>query len=522
MPVRVSSQLALQSDLSGEGSIATLPRLDWDSRTRRGPLDFVRGLGNWAAGDGPAYQRLAAALRAAVRRGDAGPGERLPAERVLARLLAVSRTTVVAAYEILRQEQWLESRQGSGTRVSSGSGGAARLPADDGGGSFRGHPVYRGLVEGSGGTIEFLGAHLPGGDLLVKDLATPDRRALAALVRTPGYLPMGLPALRQAIAVYLSGRGLPTTDEQVLVTCGAQQAIAIAGAAFLRRGDAVVLENPTYLGAIDIFTSLGARLTPVPVGREGVQAEVLREIAARTGPRLLYLMPTFQNPTGALMPERQRRAVARLARELSVPIVEDNTLADLSLTGSPPPPLASFEPEAPILTVGSLSKLFWGGLRVGWIRASEGLLARIAKRKIMADLGGSLLSQLAAVRLLAKADRVREMRRREMRERFDWLTKLLARHLPDWSWAPPAGGLSLWVRLPRGSANEFAQVALRHGVSVVPGSLASPDGGFSDHLRLPFVLERAPMEEGIARLSRAWAAYAATARRERASLDVLV
>ena len=499
-----------------------MSRLDWDARTRRGPLEFARGLGAWSQGDGPAYQRLAAALRASIRRGEPGPGEKLPAERVLAKLLAVSRTTVVAAYELLRQEEWLESRQGSGTRVSSGRAGAGALAAEDAGTSVRGNPVYRGLVEGSGGTIEFLGAHLSAGDWLVKDLATPDRRALAELARTPGYLPMGLPELRRAIAAYLSRRGLPTVEEQVLVTCGAQQAVAIAGAAFLRRGDAVVLENPTYLGAIDIFTSLGARLTPVDVGREGVRAEALREIAARTGPRLLYLMPTFQNPTGALMPERQRRAVARLARELAVPLVEDNTLADLSLGAAPPPPLAAFEPEAPILTVGSLSKLFWGGLRVGWIRAAEPLLARIAKRKIMADLGGSLLSQLAAVRLLGKADRVREMRRAQVRERFDLLTKLLARHLPEWTWAPPAGGLSLWVRLPRGSADEFAAVALRHGVSVVPGSLASPDGGFGDHLRLPFVIERAQMEEGVARLARAWAAFGASAPRKRTSLDVIV
>jgi DNA-binding transcriptional MocR family regulator len=133
-----------------------------------------------------------------------------------------------------------------------------------------------------------------------------------------------------------------------------------------------------------------------------------------------------------------------------------------------------------------------------------------------------MLSQLAAVRLLARAGEVRELRRREMRERLDWLTKLLARHLPEWTWAPPSGGLSLWVRLPRGNADEFAQVALRHGVSIVPGSLASPDGRFSDHLRLPFVLERPRMEEGVERLARAWASYGAAARRERASLDVLV
>jgi DNA-binding transcriptional MocR family regulator len=496
--------------------------MDWGARAARGAREFARSLGNWSEGEGPAYRRLAAALRAAIRLGEVAPGERLPAERVLARLLAVSRTTVVSAYEILRQEDWLESRQGSGTRVASGGGGGVDLRPEEGAGSFRGHPVYRGLIEGSGGTIEFLGAHLASADFLVRDLAAVDRRTLSELARTPGYLPMGLPALRQAIATYLSARGLPTLEEEVLVTCGAQQAIAIAGAAFLRRGDAVVLENPTYLGAIDIFTSLGARLTPVPVGREGARVEALRDIAARTAPRLIYLMPTFQNPTGALMPERQRRAVARLVRELRVPLVEDNTLADLSLGGPPPPPLAAYEPDAPILTVGSLSKLFWGGLRIGWIRASEELLSRIARRKIMADLGSSVLSQLAAVRLLKRADEVREVRRREMRERLDRLTRLLERHLPEWKWAPPAGGLSLWARLPRGSADEFAQVAVRHGVSIVPGPLASPDGSLSDYLRLPFVLERGPMEEGVQRLARAWAAYSPAARRERTSLDVLV
>ena len=172
--------------------------------------------------------------------------------------------------------------------------------------------------------------------------------------------------------------------------------------------------------------------------------------------------------------------------------------------------------------MGSLSKLFWGGLRVGWIRASEALLTRIARRKIIAALGGSVLSQLAAVRLLGRADEIRDLRCRELKEKLGTLTRLLTRHLPDWTWTPPSGGLSLWARLPRGNADEFAQVALRHGVSVVPGSLASPEGGAPDYLRLPFVLDPEPMEEGVRRMARAWASYGAAARRERASLDVLV
>ncbi|MGE5413767.1 MAG: PLP-dependent aminotransferase family protein [Syntrophomonadaceae bacterium] len=415
------------------------------------------------------------------------------------------------------------SRRGSGTRVrGSPSRGPALRLRDDPSASFRRHPVYRSLVEGSGGTIEFLGAHLPAPAMLPRELASLDEAALRELARGPGYLPMGLPALRQAIARHMTGWGVPTSEEQVLVTHGAQQAIGLAGALFLERGDAVVLEDPTYLGSIDIFAGLGARLETVPVGGDAAWLSRLKTVIARTAPRLVYLMPTFHNPTGAVMSETCRRGLARLARELKVPIVEDNTLADLSLSGKPSAPIAAFDPSAPILTIGSLSKLFWGGLRIGWIRGSEELLAQITRLKIMADLGGSLVGQLGAVRLLARADGVRASRRREMRERLDRLTALLAKHLPSWKWSEPAGGLSLWVELPEGDANAFAQVALRHGVAVVPGTLTSPAGGCGDRLRLPFVLDAAPMKEGVERMARAWAAYAGREIRARGAAGVLV
>jgi DNA-binding transcriptional MocR family regulator len=482
---------------------------------------FVTALGNWAAGDGPAYRRLADSLKQAIERGEVAAGARLPAERELSRLLSLSRTTVVAAYELLRDERLVESRQGSGTRVRGGQMRAGPF-REDPAGSFRRHPVYRGLIEGSGGTIEFLGAHLPACEGVLRDLSAADRAALAELAKGPGYVPLGLPELRRSIAGHMAGWGLPTSPDQVLVTSGAQQAIGLAASLFLERGDSVVVENPTYLGAIDIFAAQGARLVPVPVGEGGVNVEALRDAIARAKPRLIYLMPTYQNPTGAVLSERDRRRVARLTIDSGVPLVEDNTLADLSLGPAPPPPIAAFAGAAPVLTVGSMSKLFWGGLRVGWIRASEEVIARIAKLKIMADLGGSLVGQFAAVRLLGEASRVRQARRREIRERLERLTKLFGKHLPDWTWAPPAGGLSLWVKLPHGDANEFAQVALRHGVSVVPGPLTSPDGSCADRLRVPYVLEAGPMTEGVERLARAWAGYSATARRERESLGVLV
>lgn len=495
---------------------------NWTEGRRGGstPAALVHGLGSWAAREGPLFQRLADALRASMETGELPAGTLLPAERQLAGLLKVSRTTVVAAYETLRQEARIESRQGSGTRVlqtaSSGS-----LPGADASPSFRQNPVYRGLVEDSAETIGFLGAHLPGTGFLPSDLGFLACE-LPKWTRRHGYVPAGLPELRQAVARHISGWGLPTSEDQVLITSGAQQAIGLAGALCLRPGEAVALEDPTYLGAVDVFGHLGARLVPVGVDRQGMRLDLLRQALQRVPARLVYLMPTFQNPTGASMPERTRRELARLCDELALPLLEDHTLSDLTLGAEPPPPVAAFSQSGLVMTVGSLSKLFWGGLRIGWIRAAEPLLARLLRTKLTMDLGSALPSEILAVKLLSRVDRAKRARRREVRELYDRLTALLKKHLPSWSWTAPAGGLSLWVRLPHGDANAFAQVALRHGVSVVPGTLTSPSGGCSDHLRLPFVLEPDQMTEGVQRLARAWEDFSPEARRMRAGPAVLV
>jgi DNA-binding transcriptional MocR family regulator len=436
--------------------------------------DFLRGLGGWRLGQGPAYVRLADSVRAAIEAGDVPPGAKIPAERTLARLLAVSRTTVVAAYEKLRHEGWLESRQGSGTRARRPGSASPALARE--GGAAAAHRIYRVLAEPQAGMVEFLAAHLPGAGGLAPILARAASDSAQDWSREPGYYPLGLPELRRVVARYLTGLGLPSSEEQVLITSGAQQAIALASSLLLRRGDTVVLEDPTYLGAVDVFQSLGSKLLAVRVGDDGIDFALLSEAMRRASPRLVYLMPTYQNPTGSVLSERHRRQLARLSEQLQIPVVEDNTLAELSLSGEPPPPIGAFSAKAPILTVGSLSKLFWGGLRVGWIRASEAIVGRLAPIKTMSDLGSSVLSQTAALTLFRDVERIRAMRRRECAGRMEELASELKRKLPSWTWNPPAGGLSLWVRLPHGNAPEFARVAQRHGVSVLPGNFASPEG----------------------------------------------
>lgn len=473
-----------------------------------GPSALGSSLVGWSSGHGPLYQQLADAIRDAVTRGAMQSGTRLPTERALAVELSVSRSTVVAAYDLLRDEGWLESRQGSGTWVRRHAS-VVRFGEDRPGFVGRATTSFRALIEGVGDGIEFTCAALPAGDLFERPAAA---RALEELARTAhdsiGYEAVGHLPLRVAIAEHLTRRWrLPTAAEEIVVTTGAQQAIGLAAALYSRPGDVALVEDPTYLTAIDMLTAAGVRLLAVPVGVQGVRPERVREAAIASSARFAYLMPTFHNPTGSVMPERERRELAYLAQDLQMPIVEDLTVADLTLGEEPPPPIGAYQADVPVLTIGSLSKVLWGGLRIGWIRAPEPVIQRLARMKLVTDHGSSVVSQVMALGLMDDLDEIRGQRRSLARERKALLESLLRERLPDWRWDEPSGGLCLWVRIPSGSATAFAQVANRHGVTVVAGPMTSVDGHFGDRIRLPFVLEPAELRQGVERLATAWAEY---------------
>ena len=224
------------------------------------PSALVGALGKWSDGDGPVYRRLARTLEALIDRGEIEPGSRLPAERVLAAALAVSRTTVVVGLRRAARRR-SASRAGEGAaracavRPSRGPGLRLR---EDPSGSFRRHPVYRSLVDGPGDTIEFLGAHLPAPDMLpARARPTSTRSRCASSRAAPGTCRWVCRRCAGDRAAPRRAGASPTTEEQVMVTHGAQQAIGLAGALFLERGDTVVVEDPTYLGSIDIFAGLG-------------------------------------------------------------------------------------------------------------------------------------------------------------------------------------------------------------------------------------------------------------------------
>ena len=466
-------------------------------------MDVAPLFRNWASGSGPMYSRLASAMRAAIESGEMPGGTRLPPERPLAEALEVSRTTVVLAYQRLRDEGLVESRQGSGSWVPRRAGSKAPSRLEERDRSYLGDSLTRAAAFEPEGSIGFMGACLPGPSVPLDEVWRAAEADVAELAMGSGYSPQGWAPLRRGIAADFERRGVPTTPDEILVTTGAQQAIDLVARLLVSRGEGVVLEDPTYLGAIDAFALAGAQLIPVPVGTTGV---ALRQAVEQAEPALVYLVPTFQNPTGGVMAEADRREVARLAEDRTVAVLEDESLSDLSFGPEPPPPIARFAPRASVLTVGSMSKLFWGGLRVGWVRAPRPLIARLTRIKVVSDLSGSVLSQALAARLLARREEIVRVRRQESRRRYRKLAELLRDALPEWSWTEPSGGLTLWARLPTPSAFELARIAPRHGVSIVPGPVHSPSHGHADRVRLPYVLEESLLAEGVARLARAWEA----------------
>ncbi|MBO3086938.1 MocR-like transcription factor YczR [Cellulomonas dongxiuzhuiae] len=447
-------------------------------------------LGSWQH-HGPAYQALADGLRGLTRSGTLPLATRLPGEREVAEALGLSRTTVTAAYDLLRDEGFLVSRRGSGTVTTLPSHAGDRAP------------TRLGTVED--GIVDMSAAAPPAPPQLAEACAAA-LDALPRHSRGAGYLPLGLPELRAAIADRYTRRGVPTTPDQILVTTGGQQAIHLLAGAFAGPGDRTVVEHPTYPHAIDAVRAAGARPVPVPVTPQGTDLDLLASTVRQASPRLVYLVPDHHNPTGTSLSASDREQVRDLARRTRTVVVADETLTDLTLDGATPPPFAGGgAADRYVVCVGSASKSYWGGLRVGWVRGHPDLVAALAQRRAHVDLGTSVLDQLVTVELLARADEVLAQRRVALRSQRDALVALLARALPDWQVPVPAGGLSTWVDLGRPVSTALAALAHGHGVRIAPGPAFGVDGTFDDHLRVPFSQPVDGLGRAVDGLAAAWA-----------------
>lgn len=455
------------------------------------PGALAGSLSAWTLRAGPLYLRLADAIADAVAQGAVGAGTRLPPERVLAEHLAISRGTVGAAYDALRSRRAVITRRGSGTYIANGA-----VPT-----ALHRSTLLSNLIDPRSAPIDLsVAAAQLDGELPTKAYSLLDAARYAP---RHGYAPMGIPALRDAIAARITHEGVPTTSDQVLVTGGGQEAISLVASSLIRIGDRVLVEAPTYPAAIEVFARAGARVEGVRRDHAGPLPEDLERALARGPVRLIYLIPTCHNPTGGVMSERRRREVLALAQAARTTIVEDAALAPLLLEGLAPPPLTSVDQDR-VYLIGSLSKAIWGGLRVGWLRAPSDVVMRLGRLKAAYDLGGPILTQVAALDCLERYDELVSSRRALIRVKLDALLAAVTELLPDWSFPKPLGGLSIWAALPGGNGDDLTQLALRRGVAITPGSSAAQNDEFLGYVRLSAGPSPQVIREGVERLAAAW------------------
>jgi DNA-binding transcriptional MocR family regulator len=295
--------------------------------------------------------------------------------------------------------------------------------------------------------------------------------------------------------------------DQVLITAGAQQALSLTLGLLGRPGDRVLVENPSYPNALDAIRRAGLRTAPVPVTEVGWDTSLLDSALRQAAPRVAYLIPDFHNPTGRLMPPEQRLAVLESARATGTWLLIDETMSEIALDVPSPAPFASLAPRGmgeQIVTVGSLSKTHWGGLRVGWVRAGSRLITELATARVPTDMGGPVLDQLVALGLLARTDDVLRERLPRLRAQRDALAESLGRHLPDWRWQLPPGGLTLWIDLGRPIASALARAALAQGVRVEGGARFGADPGTHEQrLRFPYTLSPDVLDDAVRRVATA-------------------
>lgn len=325
----------------------------------------------------------------------------------------------------------------------------------------------------------------------------------------------GDPALRSAVAERLTAQGLPTEADDLLVTTGSQQALTLLATATLEPGDVVLVEDPCYLAALQTFAFAGARVVPVPTDDDGIVPAALEEIVAREPVKLLYLVPTFQNPTGRTLPQERRTAVAEAAARHGFWIVEDDPYGELRYDGERVPWIAGSPAAADrTMLLGSFSKIMAPGLRLGYLRAPAGLRRSCVIAKQAADLHTSTVDQAAAARYLRDSDLDAHVGviRGAYRERRDALLEGLPDALPTGSaWNRPAGGMFVWATLPDGhDATELLRTAVAHEVAYVPGApffAGTPD---PRAMRLSFTTHTPEeIREGLGRLAKALGGAAA-------------
>ena len=462
------------------------------------------------------YEALAADMAESIRTGLLRPGDRLPSVRHTSTSRGVSPSTVFQAYYLLEAQGLVRARERSGYYVA---GGALQVPPEP---EFTSQPQDESLaVDVSERVFDILGTSsardvVPFGSAFPSPLLFPLARlgkALASSAQsldpwsTVDDLTPGNAALRRQIALRYLADGINLHTDEIIITNGALEALNLCLAAVTRPGDSVVVESPTFYAALQALERLGLEVIEVPTHpREGIDLAALEHAIVRHRPKACWLMTTFQNPLGSLMPEDKKQALVALLARHGVPLIEDDVYAELYFGDRRPLPAKAFDRDGLVLHCGSFSKCLAPGYRLGW--AAPGRFAQaVARQKLTTTLGASAPVQAALADYLQRGGFDKHLRRlrQTLAARQVRVAEAVAAHFPPGTRATqPAGGYFLWVELPEGADTlRLHRQALQHGISIAPGPIFSASRGFAHCLRLNYGQEwNARSEAALATLGR--------------------
>ncbi|NWG05265.1 MAG: PLP-dependent aminotransferase family protein [Chloroflexi bacterium] len=473
----------------------------------------------------PLYQQIESYLRQAILSGNLSANTRLPACRQLAHDLGVNRSTVENAYSALEADGLVFSRMGSGTYVLQ----QEILPGTPSQSIQHHLPLWQQSLHthNSISTSEMVeemlktGGHphpinFASGVSDVREFPAEEfRKTLQTVMRRDQIdaleygEPNGYAPLREGIAHILASQGLQTHPESILITAGSQQAIFLTSQVLLKPNDTILVENPTYSAAIDLFRTLGYQIVGVSMDNQGMQVDRLEKLLQQHHPKLIYTIPNFHNPTGTCLSSIRRRQLIMLAERYNVPILEDDFVGDLRYEGHAQPSLKALDPGGQVIYVSTFSKMLVPGLRVGFIVADGPVYESLLSYKRLSDLATSTLIQRALDAFVTVGRYQTYLHRscQVFRKRRDAMIKAIERHLPSKvSFDIPSGGLFVWLQLPNGiSANELLPIACQEGVAFIPGNFFFIDNLQGEGwMRLNFVSQSVEdIEEGIKRLGAA-------------------
>jgi GntR family transcriptional regulator of abcA and norABC len=458
------------------------------------------------------YRQIVQHFHSLIFSGELPPGSLLPPERQLARELGVNRSTVSMAYDELRSMGLVRSVQGSGTRVSEDAWGLTSPMPDwyayTSQGVFQPTlPLVRRIWEAN---RQPRNINFARGEMSPELWPTSSLQELFSGIT--GHIPLGYGdprgeySLRSAVSTHLNHHyGLRVSEDQILITAGAQQGLLLVTQSLLRPGDAVALEKPSYAYSLPLFTSVGLRMFPIPLDDQGLLPDEVAALYRRHKIRMVFISPTYQNPTGTTLPLERRRRLIEICSELRIPIVEDDAHGALTLDGSPcpPRPLASMDgAEQQVIYLGTLSKTFAPGLRVGWMTGPKSVIDRIAGVKEQMDLGVSGITQAIAEQVITTGiweQNLQRLRSALTIRRNTMIDALHGYFGKEIAFSIPQGSYHIWGRLKRSvSDKDLVEAAILHGVVVVPGTVYGAEPG---HVRLTYASSsESEIEEGVRRL----------------------